>query len=119
MRNGRVIGNHGNANASSLDRTDGAFAAGACTLHSHFALVHALGNSRTGGVLSNHSGGERGGLARTLEASLTSRAPGNHSAASVSDRDLSVVESAADERNAGRNGLARTLLRNGLAFSGG
>ena len=119
MRNGSRISDLSDANASGLNRANRALAASAGALHAHFALVHALGNRRTGRILGDHRRGERGGLAGTLEASLTSGAPGDHAATSVSDRDLRVVERAADERDASGNRLAGTLLSSDFAFCRG
>ena len=118
MRNRRGVGDLSNANASGLDRADRAFAAGAGALHTHFTLVHALGHGDTGGVLRDHRRGESGRLAAALESGLACRAPGNDSAARIRDGDLSIVERAADERDAGGNGLAGTLLGDGLALGG-
>ena len=118
MGNRRGVRDLGYADACGLDGADGALAAGARSLHADFALVHALRDRDAGRVLRDHRGGKRGGLAAALEARLAGRAPGDHAAARVGDRNLRVVESGADKRDSRGNRLT-ALLGLGLALRRG
>src|SRR5215212_7011785 len=54
--------------ADRTQRTDRGLTAGAGTLHEHVDLAHAVLHRPAPGSLGGHLRGERGGLARTLEA---------------------------------------------------
>ena len=116
MRNRRSVGNLRDTNTGGLDGADRALAAGTGALHTNFALVHALGNRDARRILSDHRRRERGGLAGTLEARLAGRAPADHAATGVRNRDLRVVERRTNECDSGRNRLAALLGLDGLAF---
>src|SRR5829696_3139762 len=84
--------------AGRLQGTDRGLPAGAGALDEHVDLAHAVLGSLARGVLGGHLGGERGGLARALEADMAGGGPADHVAHRVGDRDDRVVEGALDVR---------------------
>src|SRR3712207_5062552 len=84
--------------ARRLQRTDGGFPAGAGALDEHVDLAHAVFHGPTRGGLGGQLRGERGRLARALEAHLARRGPGDDSTGRVGDRHDGVVEGALDVR---------------------
>src|SRR3954471_24860175 len=63
--------------ADGLERTDRGLPAGAGTLHEDVDLAHAVLHRAACGGLSGQLRGERSRLARTLEAHLAGRGPGD------------------------------------------
>src|SRR3954467_14703786 len=83
------------------DRTEGPdrrLAARARALDEDVDLLHAVLHRPATGGLGGHLRGERGGLARALEADRAGRGPGDHRTGRVGDRDDGVVEGALDVR---------------------
>src|SRR5882757_997783 len=79
-----------------LQRTDRGLPARAGALDEDIDLAHAVLLRLARGALGGHLGGERGGLARRLEADMPGRGPGHHVAGRVGDRHDRVVERALD-----------------------
>src|SRR5919112_5650670 len=81
------------------DRTQGPdrrLAARARALDEHVDLLHAVVHGPAPRGLGGHLRGERGGLARALEADGAGRGPRDHRARGVGDGDDGVVERALD-----------------------
>src|SRR6478609_6966628 len=81
------------------DRTQGpdrGLAARARALDEDIDLLHAVVHRPAPGGLGGHLRGERGGLARALEADGAGRGPRDHRAGGVGDGDDGVVERALD-----------------------
>src|ERR1700710_1286399 len=73
--------------ADGTQRTDRGLAARARALHEDVDLLHPVVHRTATGSLGGHLGGERGGLARALEADGAGRGPRDHGAGGVGDRD--------------------------------
>src|SRR5258705_1141052 len=101
----RDIGNRPDLEAGGLQRPDRGIAARTRALHGHADLIHAVLLRLAGGVLGGQLSGERGRLARTLEADVARRRPGDDVALRVGDRHDRVVERALDVRSAVRDVL--------------
>ena len=99
------IGNRADLEAGGLQRPDRGLAARARALDEHVDLLHAVLLRLAGGVLGGQLRGERGRLARTLEADVTRRRPGDDVALRVGDRHDRVVERALDVCGAVRDVL--------------
>src|SRR6201991_2573364 len=82
--------------ADRTQGTDRGLAARARALHEDVDLLHAVVHRPTTRGLGGHLGGERGGLARALEADGAGRGPRDHRTTGVGDRDDRVVERALD-----------------------
>src|SRR4051794_6763870 len=99
------VGNGADLEAGSLQGTDRGLAAGAGTLDEHVDLLHAVFLRLAGGVLGGQLRGEGRRLARTLEAHVPRRRPGDHVALLIGDRHDGVVERALDVSRAVRDVL--------------
>src|SRR4051812_17428379 len=77
VRNGGHVLDLTDLEAGRLQAADGGLAAGAGTLHEHVDLAHAVLHRLAGGVLGSHLGGERGGLAGSLEPDVPGAGPGD------------------------------------------
>src|SRR5689334_16185253 len=82
--------------ADGTQRTDRGLAARARALHEDVDLLHPVVHGPATGGLGGHLRGERGGLARALEADGAGRGPRDHRTGRVGDRDDGVVERALD-----------------------
>src|SRR5258706_286134 len=94
----RDVGDGPDLEARSGQRTDGRLPAGARTLHEDVNLAHAVLHGPAGGRLGGELRGERGRLARALEAHLAGGGPGDHRTGRVRDGHDGVVEGALDMR---------------------
>src|SRR6478736_3467633 len=92
------VGDRTDLQAGGLERTDGGLTARARALDEHVDLAHAVLDSLARGVLRRHLRGERGRLARALEADVAGGRPADHRPRRVGDRDDGVVERALDVR---------------------
>ena len=93
---GRDVLDGADLEADRTQRTDRRLAARARTLDEDVDLLHAVLHRPTTGGLGCHLRGERGGLARALEADGAGRGPRDHRTGGVGDRDDGVVERALD-----------------------
>src|SRR3712207_1893611 len=99
------------------DRAQGAdrgLTARARALDEDVDLLHAVVHRPAAGRLGGHLRGERGRLARALEADGAGRGPRDHRAGGVGDRDDGVVERALDVRFALRDVLLLLAAHLGL-----
>src|SRR6476661_9756698 len=96
VRRGRDIADGADLEACGGQRADGGLTTGTRALDEDVDLAHAVLHGTTRGGLGSHLRGERGGLARALEADLAGGGPGNHGTRGVGDRDDRVVERALD-----------------------
>src|SRR5215471_3710025 len=90
------VGDGADLEADRTQGTDRGLAARARALDEDVDLLHAVVHRPATGGLSGHLRGERGGLARALEADGASRGPRDHRTGGVGDRDDGVVERALD-----------------------
>src|SRR6202020_1367438 len=81
-------------------RADRGLATRAGPAHEYVDLAHAMFHGLLGAGLGGQLGGEGSGLARTLEADVPGRGPGEDVALGVGDGDDGVVEGAFDVRHA-------------------
>src|SRR5947199_4001452 len=88
----RDVGDRGDLETSRLQRTDRLLAAGARTLDEDLDLAHPMLHRAPGGAIGGERGRVRRALAGPLEASDAGRAPADHGATEVGDRDEGVVE---------------------------
>src|SRR5688500_3800668 len=93
---GRDVLDGADLEADGTQRTDRGLAARARTLDEDVDLLHPVVHRTTTGSLGGHLGGERGGLARALEADGAGRGPRDHRTGRVGDGDDGVVERALD-----------------------
>src|SRR6478735_4183053 len=114
----RDIGNRTDLEAGGLQGTDRGLAARARALDEHVDLLHTVLLRLAGGVLGGQLRGERGRLARTLEADMPGRRPRNDIALRIGDRHDGVVERALDVCGAVRDVLLFPATRL-LALLGG
>src|SRR3954465_11671434 len=91
--------------AGGLQRADRGLPARARALHEDLDLLHALLDALARGRVGRHLGGERGRLARALEAGAAGGLPRDHVALAVGERDDRVVEGRLDVRLADRDVL--------------
>src|SRR6478735_7736906 len=105
VRRGRDIADGADLEACGGQRADGGLTTGTRALDEDVDLAHAVLHGTTRGGLGSHLRGERGGLARALEADLAGGGPGNHGTRGVGDRDDRVVERALDVSVPVGNGL--------------
>ena len=92
-----------------LDAAHGGVAARAGALDLHFDAAQTVLHRGAGGLLGGHLGGERGALARALEADATGRRPRDDVALGVGDRHDRVVERALDVHDTDGDVLALAL----------
>src|SRR5436190_14292709 len=93
---GRDVLDGADLEADRTQGTDRRLAARARALDEDVDLLHAVLHRPTSGRLGGHLSGERGGLARALEADGAGRGPRDHRTGRVGDRDDGVVERALD-----------------------
>src|ERR1700759_1113542 len=86
----------GDLEADGTQRTESGLAAPTRALHEAVDLLHPVVHGPATGGLGGHLRGERGGLARALEADGAGRGPRDHRARGVGDGDDGVVERALD-----------------------
>src|SRR3990170_21096 len=96
VRRGRHVLDGADLEADGTQRTDRGLPAGAGALDEHVDLLHAVLHRTPAGRLGGHLRGERGGLARPLEADGPGAGPRDHRAGGVGDRHDRVVERALD-----------------------
>src|SRR5690606_7757379 len=96
VRHRRDVLDGAHLQAGGLERADGGLAAGARTLDEDVDLAHPVLLGAAGGGLGGHLRGERGGLARPLEADLPGARPRDHRTGGVGDAHDGVVERALD-----------------------
>ena len=82
---------------------------GAGALHLHLDAAQTVLHRCAGGLLGGHLRGERGALARPLEADAAGRRPRDDVALGVGDRDDRVVERALDVNDTDGDVLALAL----------
>ena len=92
MRNARHVSNRENFEARILDSADSGFTTATCTLDADIYLTHTEVESLVGSDFSGELGSKRSALARALETGVTRRAPSDHVAASIGDRNDCIVE---------------------------
>src|SRR5690606_37619053 len=92
VRNRRHVADRSDHEAGGLQSAQGGFTTGTGAADFDFKRLHAVFLGLLGAVLGSDLGGERGRLARTLEALGTSGRPGNRVALCVGDGDHRVVE---------------------------
>src|SRR6185369_8392894 len=115
LRPAAVVGHRGHvrnrddADTQRGESTHGRFTTGARTLDLDFEVLDALVLSGAACHFGGDLRGERGGLARTLEALATTRGPRQCIALAVGDRDDRVVERRVNVSNTVRNILADLL----------
>src|SRR3954462_9989121 len=90
------VGNGADLEAGGGQRADRRLAARTRALDEDVDLLDARLLGLAGGVLGGHLRGERGRLARALEADVAGTGPQDHVALRVGDRDDRVVERALD-----------------------
>src|SRR6266545_2235346 len=101
-RTAAVVGDRGDVldaldlQAGRLQRADGRLAAGAGALDEHVDLADAVLLGPPGGLLGRELRGERGRLARALEADVARRRPRDRVALGVGDGHDRVVEARLD-----------------------
>src|SRR5215831_749904 len=96
VRNWRDVLDRPDLQAGRLQGPDGGLPARARALDEHVNLAHPMLHRPPGRGLGRHLRGERGRLARPLEADLAGRRPGDDVADRVGDGDDGVVERAPD-----------------------
>src|ERR1039457_4726193 len=106
MRNRGDVLDGANLEARRLQGPDSGLPAGAGALHEDVDLAHPLLHRPARGGFGRHLRGERGGLARALEADLARGRPRDDAAGRVGDRHDGVVERALDMGVPVRNVLA-------------
>src|SRR5262249_43022696 len=106
VRDRRYIADRRHREARGLQRTQRRLAARAGTRDLDLEGAHAVLHRLLGGVLRGDLRGERGRLARALEAVAARRRPCNRVALRVGDGDHRVVERRVDVRDARRDVLA-------------
>src|SRR5690242_4973823 len=112
VRNRRDVLDRLDLQTSSDERLDRRLASRARTLHSHVHATNAERHRLTSSLLTGNRGSERSRLLRSLEASLSSRAPGDRVPLAVGDGDGGVVERRADVSNSFRFDYALCLFTN-------
>src|SRR5690242_19328981 len=98
VRLGGDVGDGADLEAGSSEGADRRLAARARALDEDVDLLQAVLLRLAGGVLGGHLRGERGRLARALEADVAGAGPRDHVALRVGDRHDRVVERALDVR---------------------
>src|SRR3954451_24981713 len=93
---GRDVLDGADLEADGTQGADRRLAARTRALHEDVDLLHAVVHRPATGGLGGHLRGERGGLARALEADGAGRRPRDHRTGRVGDRDDRVVERALD-----------------------
>src|SRR5919107_1668773 len=93
---GRDVLDRADLEADRTERADRGLTARAGALDEDVDLLHAVLHRPPTGRLGGHLRGERGRLARALEADGARRGPRDHRAGGVGDRDDRVVERALD-----------------------
>src|SRR6266576_483359 len=106
VRDRRHVGDRADLQAGRLQGADRRLATGARPADENLDRAHTVLESLLGGGLGGGLGGKRRRLAAALEALRAGRAPGDHVAVDVADRDDRVVERALDMRLAGHHVLA-------------
>src|SRR6266568_6225867 len=96
VRLGGDVLNGADLQAGRLQRADRGLPARPWALDEDVDLAHAVLLRLAGGVLGRHLRGERGGLARPLEADVAGGGPRDHVPGRVRDRHDRVVERALD-----------------------
>src|SRR5215831_15862246 len=96
VRNGRDVLDRPDLQAGRLQGPDGGLPPRAWALDEHVNLAHPMLHGAPRRGLGRHLRGERGRLARSLEADLSGRCPGDDVADRVGDGDDGVVERAPD-----------------------
>src|SRR3954469_20129927 len=96
VRRGRDIADGADLETGGGQRADGGLTTGTRALDEDVDLAHAVLHGTTRGSLGSHLRGERGGLARALEADLAGGGPGDHGTGGVGDGNDGVVERALD-----------------------
>src|ERR1700749_4675456 len=126
VRLGGDVGDRADLQACGLQRTDRGLPTRARALHEHIDLAHAVLLRLARGVLGCQLRGEGCRLARSLEADVTRRRPGDDIALRVGDRHDRVVERALDVRGTVRDvllfpatGLLPLLRGSGCGLLGG
>src|SRR5260370_30471890 len=106
VRNGRAIDDGDYLEPGRLEGTDGCFAPSARTADENAHLAHTVLHGLAGRGVGGQAGCVRGALARAFEARCARRAPGQHVAVRVSDRDDRIVETTLDVGDSARHVLA-------------
>src|ERR671931_294210 len=86
------VGDRRDLEAGRLEGPDRLLAAGTGTLDVNLDLAHAVLHGASGGAIGGQGRGVRRALAGALEAGNAGRAPADHGAGLVGDRDDRVVE---------------------------
>src|SRR3954468_21857797 len=119
VRDRRDVGDRGDLEPGRLERPDRLLATGARPLDIDLDLTHPVLHRALCGAVGGRAGGVRRALPGALEAGHAGRAPADHGARQVGDRDDRVVERRLDVDVPLGDVLAfaAALLRRPLAFS--
>ena len=110
---------HLDTRVDAIDRQGKVVVAGGTSIpYEHLVLTTGSVPRRLPGSIGGELRGERGALARTLEADMARGRPGDHVARGVGDRDDRVVERGLDVRVAVRDVLLLATARRALLGAG-